>query len=56
MWLAWLKFSKCDILSFLIAKLLFTLNIDAQMQKNIFTDKIFYRKYFFHPFHHENIF
>ena len=34
-WLAWLKFSKCDNLSFLMAKLLFILDIDAQVLKMI---------------------
>ena len=55
-WLVWLKFSKCDILSFLMAKLLLILNTDAYVYKKNFINNNIYRKCFFHPFHHENIF
>ena len=36
--MAWLKFSKCDILLFFMTKLLFIVNIDAQMLKKISID------------------
>ena len=38
---------KYDILSFSAPKPLFILNIDAQVQKNIFIDNNIYRKHFF---------
>ena len=39
-----------------MAKLLFILNIDVEVLKKFSIDNSVYRKYFFHPFHHENIF
>ena len=54
-WLAGLKFWNSDILLFLIAKYYLLKVLLRKCRIKIMTNNYSYRKYFFHPFHHENI-